>query len=259
MQALCEATNLPCDTITGATPRSIRERILDDLREGRTQVLFATYRLAAEGLDIPRLDTLVLYGTTTNPTMLEQSIGRIARVFEDKADTGVVVDLVDNNEELLGDLVKAVERVAVALESTAPVKEAAPKEEEPEPKKEEPGTEKEEPKLSQRDAIKAELTELGVEFSSRARTDTLTNLLTAARQIHDKAAAPTPAPEAPVPAGGDLYDRACKAIVAFVKAKGHDEGVRVLLDAGANENSPQLKDLKENEAGLKKVLELTNG
>ena len=53
----------------------------EDLKEGaEADVIFATVQYAAEGLDIPSLDTLVL---ATPMTDIEQAVGRIQRPFTD--------------------------------------------------------------------------------------------------------------------------------------------------------------------------------
>ena len=53
--------------------------------------IFATYHLAAEGLDIPDLDTLVMASPRSN---IEQSVGRILRVHDEKK-IPIVIDVVD--------------------------------------------------------------------------------------------------------------------------------------------------------------------
>jgi len=53
--------------------------------------IFGTYQMAAEGLDIPDLDTLFL---TTPKGDIEQSVGRILRTVDGKKEP-VVVDFVD--------------------------------------------------------------------------------------------------------------------------------------------------------------------
>lgn len=55
------------------------------------QVVLATYSMCAEGLDIPRLDTLIL---ATPRSDVEQSVGRILRTHPDKA-IPVVHDVLD--------------------------------------------------------------------------------------------------------------------------------------------------------------------
>ena len=71
-----------------------REKALDDMREGKKHYLFATYKLAKEGLDIPRLDRLYLATPQKDYAVVVQSVGRIARTFEGKAEP-VCYDYVD--------------------------------------------------------------------------------------------------------------------------------------------------------------------
>lgn len=72
-----------------------REQALEDMRTGRKKFLFATYSLAKEGLDIPRLERLYLTTPQKDYAVVTQSIGRIARTFEGKGEP-IVYDFVDN-------------------------------------------------------------------------------------------------------------------------------------------------------------------
>lgn len=72
-----------------------REQALEDMRTGKKKYLFATYSLAKEGLDIPCLERLFMATPQKDFAVITQSIGRIARVFEGKADP-IVYDFVDN-------------------------------------------------------------------------------------------------------------------------------------------------------------------
>lgn len=81
--------------MTAKKGRAEREKALEDMRQGRKTILFATYALAKEGLDIPRLDRLYLTTPQKDYTVITQSIGRIARVFPGKGDP-VCFDYVDN-------------------------------------------------------------------------------------------------------------------------------------------------------------------
>lgn len=72
-----------------------REQAIEDMRTGRKNLLFATYALAKEGLDIPRLDRLFLTTPQKDYAVVAQSIGRIARTFEGKGNP-IVYDFVDN-------------------------------------------------------------------------------------------------------------------------------------------------------------------
>lgn len=83
--------------IHGKTPKSIREDNLDKIKAGKTHFLFATYQLAKEGLDIPRLDRLFLVAPRDDKAVIIQSVGRIERLFEGK-DQPIVYDFMDEGE-----------------------------------------------------------------------------------------------------------------------------------------------------------------
>lgn len=72
-----------------------REQALEDMRTGKKKYLFATYSLAKEGLDIPCLERLFMATPQKDYAVITQSIGRIARVSEGKADP-ICYDFVDN-------------------------------------------------------------------------------------------------------------------------------------------------------------------
>lgn len=72
-----------------------REQALEDMRTGKKKYLFATYSLAKEGLDIPCLERLFLTTPQKDYAVITQSIGRIARTHEGKADP-ICYDFVDN-------------------------------------------------------------------------------------------------------------------------------------------------------------------
>ena len=72
-----------------------REQAIEDMRTGKKKYLFATYSLAKEGLDIPRLERLFLTTPQKDYAVITQSIGRIARTFEGKSDP-IAYDFVDN-------------------------------------------------------------------------------------------------------------------------------------------------------------------
>lgn len=75
--------------------KALREEYLNEMREGKANILFATYKLAKEGLDIPRLNRLILATPQKDYAIVTQSIGRIARVFEGKEDA-ICFDIVDD-------------------------------------------------------------------------------------------------------------------------------------------------------------------
>jgi superfamily II DNA or RNA helicase len=82
-----------------------REQAIEDMRTGNKKYLFATYKLCKEGLDIPRLERLFLTTNQKDYAVITQSIGRIARTFEGKADP-ICYDFVDD----IGYLVKSYKK-----------------------------------------------------------------------------------------------------------------------------------------------------
>ncbi len=72
-----------------------REKAIEDMRIGNKKYLFATYSLAKEGLDIPRLECLFMATPQKDYAVIAQSIGRIARFFQGKKHP-VCYDFVDN-------------------------------------------------------------------------------------------------------------------------------------------------------------------
>jgi len=82
------------NVIDGKTKKDKREQAIQEIREGKEKVLFATYGLAKEGLDIPRLDRLILASPHRDKATIIQAIGRIERKYENK-DNPICYDLVD--------------------------------------------------------------------------------------------------------------------------------------------------------------------
>ena len=72
-----------------------RKRALQALNDGEIDCLFASYKLASEGLDIPNLRYIVLATPEKDSTIIEQSTGRVARKANGK-DHGTVIDLIDD-------------------------------------------------------------------------------------------------------------------------------------------------------------------
>ena len=75
--------------------RSERIQAIEDMRNGKKHYLFASFSLAKEGLDIPRLDRLYMTTPKKDYAVVTQSIGRIARKFEGKH-IAVCYDYVDD-------------------------------------------------------------------------------------------------------------------------------------------------------------------
>ena len=85
--------------MTSKKAKEAREKAIEDMRNGEKHFLFASYALAKEGLDIPRLDRLFMATPQKDSAIVTQAIGRIGRTFEGKSDP-VVYDYVD--EKILG-------------------------------------------------------------------------------------------------------------------------------------------------------------
>ena len=91
--------------MTSKKGKAEREQALEDMRTGKKKYLFATYSLAKEGLDIPCLERLFMTTPQKDYAVITQSIGRIARTYEGKADP-ICYDFVDD----IGYLVKSYKK-----------------------------------------------------------------------------------------------------------------------------------------------------
>ena len=81
--------------MTSKQGKAEREQAIGDMRTGRKNLLFATYNLCKEGLDIPRLEYLFSTMPVKDETVVIQSVGRIARAAEHKSNP-IAYDFVDN-------------------------------------------------------------------------------------------------------------------------------------------------------------------
>ena len=72
-----------------------RRQALEMLNDGNLDVIFATYQLAKEGLDVPNLRYVVLATPEKDETTVIQSVGRVGRKANGKQ-YGEVLDFVDN-------------------------------------------------------------------------------------------------------------------------------------------------------------------
>lgn len=81
-------------SMTSKSARAAREQAIEDMREGKKHFLFASFTLAKEGLDIPRLDRLYMTTPKKDYAVVTQSVGRIARTFPTK-ENAVCYDYVD--------------------------------------------------------------------------------------------------------------------------------------------------------------------
>lgn len=67
--------------MTSKKKKVLREQYIQEMRDGKEKVLFATYGLAKEGLDITRLDRLILASPHRDKSTIIQAVGRIERKF----------------------------------------------------------------------------------------------------------------------------------------------------------------------------------
>lgn len=81
--------------MTSRKGKAEREQAIEDIRTGKNHYLFATYQLAKEGLDIPRLDRLYLVTPQKDYAVIVQSVGRVARTFPGKK-SPMVYDYIDS-------------------------------------------------------------------------------------------------------------------------------------------------------------------
>ena len=81
--------------INGKTPKKQREKQIEEFRNGEYKVLFATYALVAEGLDIPILENLVMASPVKDERLVVQAIGRCQRPCDNKK-KAYVYDLIDD-------------------------------------------------------------------------------------------------------------------------------------------------------------------
>lgn len=71
-----------------------RKEALEKLNNGEIDVVFASYQLAAEGLDCPNLRWVVFSTPEQNEVTVTQAVGRVGRKAEGK-ECGTVIDFVD--------------------------------------------------------------------------------------------------------------------------------------------------------------------
>ena len=93
-----------CDMVKATnTKKGKKERkeAIEKLKDGRIDCLFATYKLAKEGLDIPSLEHVVMASPIKDKSTVIQTAGRVARKSEGKT-CGYVHDFIDDMGILQG-------------------------------------------------------------------------------------------------------------------------------------------------------------
>ena len=71
-----------------------RKAALEKLNNGELDVIFCTYQLAAEGLDVPNLRYVVFATPEQNERVVQQAVGRVGRKADGKT-YGTVIDFID--------------------------------------------------------------------------------------------------------------------------------------------------------------------
>ena len=94
LAALLCAAGVDAAALVGEIKPAERAELVERMRSGTVEVVVAT-SLADEGLDAPRLDSLIMAAPSGNLGRVEQRIGRVCRPHEDGLDP-VVVDVVDS-------------------------------------------------------------------------------------------------------------------------------------------------------------------
>lgn len=81
-----------CALVTGDTSFEERERIKEDLELGKYSCIAGSRQIFSEGISINILSCLILPSPIANESLLEQLIGRIMRIHENKPNP-IVVDI----------------------------------------------------------------------------------------------------------------------------------------------------------------------
>lgn len=91
LQKMCEykSGNL------SSAKKSERKDLIQEIQNGEIQVLFATFAMAKEGLDIPCLKHLIMASPVKDEIAVTQSAGRVMRAYQDK-EFGTIWDFEDN-------------------------------------------------------------------------------------------------------------------------------------------------------------------
>lgn len=97
-------------SMVSKTAKLKRQEIIKNMRAGKENILFATYSLAKEGLDIPILNRLFLTTPKKDLTVVIQSVGRVERTCTGKT-TPIVYDFVDEKEPMLKNMFTSRKRI----------------------------------------------------------------------------------------------------------------------------------------------------
>ncbi|MEQ1505445.1 MAG: DUF3427 domain-containing protein, partial [Myxococcota bacterium] len=95
MAAFFRRKGLPADVVHGKTDPALRDERVRLLERGERCALF-TVDVFNEGVDIPRVDTVMFLRPTESPTIFLQQLGRGLRLHPEKACLTAVLDFVGN-------------------------------------------------------------------------------------------------------------------------------------------------------------------
>jgi len=84
LKSLFEGEGFKVAEITGRIPPEQRDSIKMGFKRGEYDILVANKQIAAEGLDLPQLDSVHIVFYTNNKNLIKQAIGRGRRTFENK-------------------------------------------------------------------------------------------------------------------------------------------------------------------------------
>ena len=84
LNATLKSKGFQTDIIIGTISSDVRANIKNRMKTGNLQILIANKQIAAEGLDIPNIDSVHICFWTSNSSLIKQMIGRGRRATDDK-------------------------------------------------------------------------------------------------------------------------------------------------------------------------------
>jgi superfamily II DNA/RNA helicase len=96
------ANGYQASALHGAMPQAVRNRRLEALRKGHTQILVAT-DVAARGIDVPRISHVINFGLPMKPEDYTHRIGRTGRAGRN----GIAITLAEHRDRIK---IRAIER-----------------------------------------------------------------------------------------------------------------------------------------------------
>ena len=104
------APDVSSAVLVGSLQKKKRQEIVEQLQNKEIQIVFASNKLAEEGLDLPHLDRLFLTCPSRNKQKVVQAIGRIMRPCDGKEDA-IVFDFIDTEVGILESQGKSRRRI----------------------------------------------------------------------------------------------------------------------------------------------------